>query len=119
VYHARINLKINYLNHEKLEQFKSALLFLHVSEVREIALKLFLSDLGNKTTVILRICLFLQTGEKINFPKFSKESLAMKGIDYPLTKCGLMLKGAYKNNLEFRQFLKKLLVVIFISLHTE
>lgn len=92
-----------------LPELKKSLLFLHVKELREIANQLSLIDKGNKKTIIFRICHFLQTGEKLMMPKFPKNSCAQKGKVYPTSEDGLMLKGAYKNDLQNRLFFKTLI----------
>lgn len=93
----------------QLIEIKKSLLFLHVKELKEIAINLSLSDRGTKMIVILRILHFLETGQKLTAPKFPKESCAQKGETYRMDEDGLMLKGAYKNDLKTRIFFKGLI----------
>ncbi len=85
---------------------RKSLMFYHVKELRELAVRLSLVDRGNKKMIILRICHFLSTGEKLAVPKFPKESCAQRGKTYHLEQNALMLKGAYKNDLKTREFFK-------------
>ncbi|MGD2168680.1 MAG: hypothetical protein PVI40_00365 [Chlamydiota bacterium] len=93
----------------QLAEIRKSLLFLYVKELKEIAAHLSLSDKGNKMTVIMRILHFLETGQRLAAPKFPKESCAQKGKIYPINENELMLKGAYKNDLETRVFFKGLI----------
>lgn len=92
-----------------MTDLKNSLLFLHVSELREIANQLSLVDKGNKKAIVLRICHFMKTGEKLSMPKIPKESCALRGKTYLISEEELMLKGAYKNDLENRLFFKRLI----------
>lgn len=94
---------------DEIDDFKKSLLFLHVKELKEIANLLSLTGKGNKKTIIFRICHFLLTKEKLTMPKFPEASYAVKGKTYSLSKDGLMLKGAYKNDLRNRLFFKQLI----------
>lgn len=87
----------------------SSLLFLHMKELRELALKLYLVDKGNKKQLIHRICHYVTTGERLALPKIPKESKAKANKHYPLKANTLMLKGAYKNDLKTRDFFKSLI----------
>ncbi|PIS01355.1 MAG: hypothetical protein COT84_02910 [Chlamydiae bacterium CG10_big_fil_rev_8_21_14_0_10_35_9] len=97
------------LMENQLTEMKKSLLFLYVKELKEIAAHLSLSDKGNKMTVIMRILHFLETGQRLAAPKFPKEYCAQKGKIYPINENELMLKGAYKNDLEMRVFFKGLI----------
>lgn len=88
---------------------KNSLNFLHCEELKEIALKLGLSEKGKKGELIARIMHFLQTGEKLTLPRFPTVSCAKRGVSYPLDPKTLMLKGAYKNDLKTRLFFKRLI----------
>lgn len=92
-----------------MDTLKESLTFLHVEELKEIALKLALSDKGAKGTLILRILHFLETGQKLTLPKFPEISCAKRGVTYPIEKKALMLKGAYKNDLKTRNFFKSII----------
>jgi len=84
-------------------------MFFYVQELKELAVKLTLVDKGSKKAIILRICHFFLTGEKLAMPKFPKESCAERGKVYPLKEGELMLKGSYKNDLKNRVFFKSLI----------
>lgn len=88
---------------------KNSLMFLYVSELKELARNLFLIDKGNKRTIILRILHFLHTGQKQAAPKFAENVIAKRGCVYPLHQDTLMLRGAYKNDLKTRLFFKQLI----------
>lgn len=92
----------------EIASLKKSLMFLHVGELRDLSAQLSLVDKGNKKVIIFRICHFFLTGEKLKVPKFPKESCAQRGKTYPLKANGLMLKGAYKNDLKTRIFFKRL-----------
>lgn len=92
-----------------MDELKTCLLYLHVEELREIADRLALSVKGNKGALIQRILHFRQTGERLIVPKFPAVSCAKKGGVYPLKEEGLMLKGAYKNDLKTRLFFQQLI----------
>ena len=94
---------------EKSKVLNTSLNFLHVSELREICTKLAILDKGKKDAIILRIVHFLQTGEIIKEPKIPAISLAQRGQNYALQPDALILKGAYKNDLNTRLFFKKLI----------
>ena len=93
----------------QLDTLKQSLLYLHVDELREIAIKLSLINKGNKITVISRILHFLKTGERLALPKFPEKSCSQKNKTYPIEKNSLMLKGAYKNDLKTRVFFLNLI----------
>jgi len=92
-----------------LKNLRNSLMFLHVNELRDLAAELELVDKGNKKTIVLRICHFFQTGKKLAMPKFPQMSCTERGKTYPLDVDGLMLKGAYKNDLKTRLFFKSLI----------
>jgi hypothetical protein len=91
------------------EELKQSLIFLHVEELKTIALKISLSDKGKKWQIIARIIHFIETGEKQKLPTIPKVSCAVRGTDYQLNRNAPILKGAYKNDLKTRLFFKKLI----------
>ncbi len=97
------------LTDEESTALKNSLMFLHVSELKYLAVKLYLVDKGNKMALIMRILHFLHTGKKLAVPKFPENSRAMRGQIYPIHSSALMLKGSYKNDLKTRLFFKQLL----------
>jgi len=92
-----------------LSDLRESLLFLHVAELRAIAIKLDLLSKGSKMDLILRILHFVQTGVKGTSSKFPSCSYAKRGDSYPLTLTTPMLKGSYKNDLKTRLFFKKVI----------
>lgn len=96
------------LTDQEFSILKKSLTFLHVDELKSLAMKLSLVDKGNKMAIIMRILHFLHTGEKLTIPKLPKKSCAKRGQVNPLNATALMLKGAYKNDLKTRLFFKKL-----------
>lgn len=88
---------------------KESLIFLHVRELKEIAIQLSLSDKGNKMTIIIRILHFLKTGQKLTLPKFPEKSCAKRAGFYSLGENEWMLKGSYRNDLKTREFFKELI----------
>ena len=93
---------------QELISLKESLHFLHMEELKNLANRLSLLDKGKKLELITRIVHFLQTGEKLLTPKFPAISCA-KDKNIPLLTSGLMLKGAYKNDLKTRLFFKALI----------
>jgi hypothetical protein len=88
---------------------KDSLIFLHVSELKDVAIRLCLSDKGNKMAIVMRILHFLKTGQKLTLSKFPEKSCAKRGNSYSLGENELMLKGSYRNDLKTRQFFKQLI----------
>jgi len=94
---------------QQLMVLKESLLFLHVDELKNVAIRLSLVDKGNKMAIIMRILHFLETGLKLTIPKFPEKSCCKRGGSYSLGENELMLKGAYKNDLKTRSFFKQLI----------
>lgn len=88
---------------------KESLMFLHVCELKDVAIRLCLSNKGNKMIIIMRILHFLETGQKLTLPKFPEKSCAKRGSYYSLGQNEFMLKGAYRNDLKTRKFFKQLI----------
>lgn len=92
-----------------LNTLRESLLFLHVAELRALATQLGIPETGNKRVLIMRVLHFLTTGEIITQPPYPKASCAPRGKQHSLESNALMLKGAYKNDLNTRLFFKKLI----------
>lgn len=88
---------------------RESLNFLHVVELKEICAKLALSEQGKKVTLIQRVAIFIETGNKMTSPNYPAVSCAKPKTKYELDENSLMLKGAYKNDLKTRLFFKKLI----------
>lgn len=97
------------MKEQQLIAFKESLMFLHVHELKDVAIRLSLIDKGNKMAIIMRVLHFLETGLKLTIPKFPEKSYSKRGGSYSLGENELMLKGAYKNDLNTRLFLKQLI----------
>lgn len=106
--HKQIESMVSSMN-EQLLALKESLMFLHVSELKDVAIRLSLSNKGNKMSLILRILHFMKTGEKLETPKFPEKSCAKRGSSNVLDEKELMLKGTYKNDLKTRLFFKQLI----------
>lgn len=92
-----------------LNKLSESLHFLHVDELRSLCKDLYISPKGKKVEMIYRILHFMKTNEELNTPPFPKISCAERGKKYEITPQALMLKGAYKNDLETRLFFKNLI----------
>lgn len=97
------------LNDEKIVSLRYALNFLHVSELRDLCVKLQVVDAGTKGVLVNRIVCFVETGKVVVEPKIPKISCAQRGTVYLLSVHTLILKGAYKNDLQTRLFFKQLI----------
>ncbi len=72
------------LTDQEFTALKNSLTFFHVSELRDLAMKLSLADKGTKMALIMRILHFLHTGQKLAVPKFPENSCAKRGQSYPI-----------------------------------
>lgn len=88
---------------------QDSLLYLHVSELKSYCEKLGLSTEGKKLSLVSRIIHFLNTGEKINLPKYPAASLSKAIKQSEQKPSALMLKGTYKNDLKTRLFFKSII----------
>jgi hypothetical protein len=94
---------------QELATLRESLTFLHVSELREVAAQLNLESKGSKMAIVMRILVFMKTGQKLISPKFPDCSCAKRGQRDPLEATAFMLKGSYKNDLKTRFFFKKII----------
>jgi len=97
------------LNESDCKKLNKALNFMKMEELRTVLRKMELPDKGKKVALIERIMHFIKTGETKKVLTFPAASKAQKGIVYPLHPDTLMMRGAYKNDLKARMFLKKLI----------
>ncbi len=97
------------LNNEELETLSSALYFMKMAELKKACLFLLLPDAGNKCELIDRILTFITTGHIQQVQKIPSQSLAKNYPYQPLSPTSLMLYGGYKNDLQTRDFFKKLI----------
>jgi len=93
------------INPEQAEAFS----FLHTGELKDLCCDLSLPVQGKKGQLIGRILHFLRTEELLKELPIPEISRAKNKEVYPLLPETLMLKGAYKNNLETRLFFQKLI----------
>ncbi|MBN8827736.1 MAG: hypothetical protein J0H68_03405 [Sphingobacteriia bacterium] len=94
---------------KNIPEIIEALHFANVKELKEISLNLGLNPKGKKGEIISNIKHFLGTGKEKALKPFPKESKANSKLTYPLSPGTLILKGAYKNDLKTRNFLKTLI----------
>ncbi len=94
--------------HEKTDELKCALLYLHVSELKDTCAQLNISKAGEKKALIERIITYVNKKKVVPPNQFPTISHAQKGVIYPLTPKGLILYGNYKNDHKTRMFMKEL-----------
>jgi hypothetical protein len=93
----------------QIKKIENSLLFLNVSELKQVAKNLGLIFSKTKLELIDSIIYFLKTGidkPSLIIPAVSK---AKKGRSYQLLPNALMLHGSYKNDLKTRIFFKELI----------
>ena len=89
--------------------FFQALLFLNMRELKTICLHFKLPAQNEKITLIENITTYVTTGKKIAQKTIPAISKAHPKTIYPLAPETLILKGAFKNDLKTRIFLKQLI----------
>lgn len=89
--------------------FDQSLRYLHVNELKDYCARLALSTKGKKATLISRIIHFVETGEKIEEPKYPLISCSRNRKRVEPAREAFMLKGSYKNDLKARIFFKGLI----------
>jgi hypothetical protein len=92
-----------------LDKLHNALLYLKMGELKRVCERLGVDFTSKKGMLIERITTFVQTGKKVTAPIMPEKSKAKRGISYPLAPSTLILSGAYVNDLETRNFFKKLI----------
>lgn len=101
---------MNYLSDEEQNQLKEILSYLHVDELKLQLEQLDLSSKGfNKNELIQRLVHYAITGKEllpVEIPAISRASWGVPNVLDPKT---LMLFCSYKNDLETRNFFKKLI----------
>lgn len=90
-------------------KLKESFNYLKMQELKSLINRFSLENKGKKGELIDRLLHYLYTGKKLTSKKFPEASLAKPGKIYPLAPKTLMLKDAYKNDLETRLFFKKLI----------
>ncbi len=88
---------------------QKSLMFLYVHELKNYCEKLSLTTKGKKIILAARIMHFLKTQEKNSITPYPKSSLAKKNNLQQPALHALMLKGAYKNDLQNRLFFKSII----------
>jgi hypothetical protein len=91
------------------EKLKESFNYLKMHELKALINHFALENKGKKGELIDRILHYLYTGKKLRSKKIPETSLAKPRTRYSLAANSLMLKGAYKNDLETRLFFKKLI----------
>ena len=91
-------------------QFKEALSYMHIAELKSQLEELNLSVQGfNKNELIQRLVHYAVTGKELPPLKIPVISRASRGTPYSLHPRALMLYGSYKNDLATRNFFKQLI----------
>lgn len=96
------------LNKDQQKELFPSLLYLNMSELKNICINFKLQAQGEKIKLIESIETYLTTGKinsQISIPAISK---AQPRTVYPLAPQTLILKGSFKNDLKTRLFLKTL-----------
>lgn len=97
------------LSKKQQEEFFSALYYMNMAEIKEFCNKHKIPATDKKGPIIERIKHYLLTGEILSPPILPAIAKAKKDRDYPLKPNALILKGAYINDLQTRQFFQKLI----------
>ncbi|NGX33947.1 MAG: hypothetical protein K1060chlam1_00291 [Candidatus Anoxychlamydiales bacterium] len=97
-----------FLSDSEILILEKSLLYLKMSELRTICLKLGIPNKEQKAKLIQKIVFYVKT-EKVSLsPKMPEISKAKKSQSYPLEPKIYILYGRYKNDYATRDFLKKL-----------
>ena len=91
-----------------LEELKIALNYMLVSELKKVCERLHIACFGKKGDVIRQIIHFVSSGKTLSPQTIPDRSKAKKGTNYPLAPTTLILLGSYKNDLQTRLFMKRL-----------
>lgn len=97
-----------FFSNSQMKKLENSLLFLHISELKQVAKSLNLNFQKAKLELIDSIIFFLKTGVDKPGQAIPLISKAKKGQTYSLSPDSLMLHGAYKNDLVTRMFFKDL-----------
>lgn len=97
------------LTEQEQSVLHDALHYMKMAELKKACQILSFSDKGKKAELIKRIMAFIQTGIVETLPKIPAQSCAKNYPIQPLDPSSLMLYGGYKNDLETRDFFKKLI----------
>lgn len=103
------NITMLFLNTDQHKELFPALLYLNMSELKNICLHFKLPTQSEKIKLIESIKVYLTTGsitEQEQIPAISK---AKPKTTYPLAPETMILKGSFKNDLKTRIFLKTLI----------
>lgn len=92
-----------------LKNFKNALYFLSVEELKDICNKLKLPSNCRKAGLIQHVISFVESGTTLKNPSFPEISKAAPKKIYPLKTDTLIVIGSYKNDLQTRLFFKKII----------
>lgn len=87
---------------------EKALNYMIMEELKETCESLGIPSSGKKGEIILRILHFVNSGKILTSKNIPAASKAQKGVNYPLKPNTLILSGSYKNDLNTRLFMQKL-----------
>lgn len=96
------------LSSKNLAELEEALNYMLMEELKEICESLNIPCSGKKGELIKRILHFVISGKILTPKGIPATSKAKKGEIYPLTFNTLILSGSYKNDLNTRLFMQKL-----------
>ena len=85
-----------------------SLLYLKMSQLKEICINLRIPPHKKKIELIQAICTYVKEGKILDIPKIPEISKALKSTFYPLKPSTKILHGNYKNDLATRKFMKTL-----------
>lgn len=97
------------INLSTLSALHTSLHYLYVDELRTLCERLGLSSKGKKLLLISRIMHFLTTGQKLSMLAYPPQSVGRSMQFVVPGPQVVMLKNRYKNDLENRNFFKKII----------
>jgi len=97
------------LNHNQQQELVKSLLYLKMSELKNLCLYFKLPTQGEKIKLIEGIQYYITTGKIITPQEIPTISKAKPKNNYPLAPETFILKNAFKNDLKTRIFLKTLI----------
>lgn len=97
------------LSEKEQAVLQDALHYMKMAELKKAARMLGLPDKGKKAHLIDTILIFIKNGQIIEVPQIPAQSRARSHPIQPLAPSSLMLYGEYKNDLNTRNFFKKLI----------
>lgn len=97
------------LNNEDISLLADALLYMNMTQLRDICTLLSLPSTEKKAQLIEIIIYFIRFGSVLKLPEIPPKSRSTQYPYQPLSSTSLMLFGSYKNDAASREFFKKLI----------